>query len=93
MKPPGKPIITAVQFEDGVLVIQYIDPDDLKANGAQRHQTVFVPRDDDYDDEIATIEDAVQYLIADIAEDWPNLKSISAVKRRDPDDDDEEEDD
>jgi hypothetical protein len=96
MRLPAKPILTTVQFEEGVVVIQYIDPADLKANGAQRHQTVFVPREDDYDDEIAAIEDAVQYLIADIGEDWNSLKSVDEMKRRageGPEADDDEDED
>jgi hypothetical protein len=95
MRLPAKPILTTVQFEEGVVVIQYIDPADLKANGAQRHQTIFVPREDDYEDEITAIEDAVQYLIADIGEDWDSLKSVDEVKRRageGPVDEDEDED-
>jgi hypothetical protein len=84
MRLPAKPILTTVQFEEGVVVIQYID-----------HQTIFVPREDDYEDEITAIEDAVQYLIADIGEDWDSLKSVDEVKRRageGPVDEDEDED-
>jgi len=86
----NKPVLQAVMFEEGVLAIQYIDVNDIKGNGAQIHKTVFVPRDDDYDDEISNIEEAVMYLIADIAEDWPSLKSAEQMKRTTPD---EEEDD
>lgn len=90
MPKPGKPILASVIFEEGVVVVQYIDPNDLKANGAQRHQTIFVPRGDDYEDEIEAVEDAVQYLLVDIGEDWSSLKSVDQVKKVDPDDDDEE---
>jgi hypothetical protein len=90
----GKPILVGVQFEEAVVALQYIDPNDLKANGAQKHLTLYVPRDDDYDDEIAAIEDAVQYLIADIGEDWSQLRSVDELKRSveeaDPDDDEGE---
>lgn len=87
-----KPILSSIMFEDGLVVLGFIKPDDVKMNGAQLHQQLYVPRGDDYDDEIEAIEDAVQFLIADIGEDWPNLKAMRAAKRKDSDSDDDEED-
>lgn len=89
-KAKGRPLLAGVTFEEAVVALQFIDPNDLKANGAQRHTTLYVPREDDYDDEIAAIEEAVQYLIADIGEDWSGLRSVDDLKRTT---EDEEEDD
>ncbi len=84
-------ILQGISFEEQVVMVQFLDPDDVKGNGAQRHQQLYIPRGDDYDDEIEAVEDAVKYLIADINEDWSNLKSADELKkkyRRDVEDED-----
>ena len=75
-------VIASVQFEAEMVVVSYLEMTDVKANGAQRHQTLFIPREDDYDDEIEAVEEAVRYLLRDISEDWPVLKSAEEVKRK-----------
>lgn len=91
MRRESLPILTSVTFEDAVVVVQYVDPDDLKGNGAQKHTTVFIPREDEYDDEIADVEEKVHALLVDINEDWPNLKTVADMKRK-PDEEDEDDD-
>lgn len=62
---------------DGGLQIGYYTPStDVKASGVVLLSTLIIPVDDEYDDEIEAVLDAVKHLVADVLEDLPNLPAL-----------------
>lgn len=62
---------------DGGLQIGYYAPGtDVKANGVILLSTLVVPPDDEYDDEIEAVLDAIKHLVADVLEDFANLPAM-----------------
>lgn len=66
---------------DGDMHIAYLAPDeDVKEVGVVHLHTLLVPRGFDYDDEMDAVLDAIMYLIGDVLEDLPALKSAAAAE-------------
>lgn len=82
-------VIRTITIDDAGVSLEYVAPaNDIKANGVQVNHVLFVPRNDDYDDEISDLEDRAQYLVRDVLEDLPALASVTAMLR--PKEEDEE---
>jgi hypothetical protein len=85
---------TITLTQDGVS-LEYVRPEkDVKANGVQQNHVLFVPLGDEYDDEIDNLTEAAVYLVTDVLEDLPMLRSMAAAlaegKRQRPDEEDED---
>lgn len=91
---PADFVIRTITIDEDGVSLEYVQPGvDIKANRVQQNHVLFIPRDDDYDDEIGAVEDAALYLLKDVLEDLPQLKAMKNKDRRTTDDDDDEEDD
>lgn len=82
-------LVRTITIDDTGVSLEYVAPAaDIKANGVQLNHVVFIPREDDYDDEIGGLEDAALYLLRDVLEDLPNLPSAARKKRDEEEDED-----
>jgi hypothetical protein len=80
-------IIRTITMDETGVSIEYVQPaQDIKANGVQMNHVLFIPRNDDYDDEILDLEEKALYLVRDVLEDVPDLPGI---KNRTPDEDED----
>lgn len=66
--------VQQVLVEDDGLQIGFVLPQtDVKAAGLIQAHTLLIPRGFDYDDEIRAVEDALNYLVNDVLDDWDKL--------------------
>lgn len=74
MSTPHAKIIRNVSFQPDGVAIEYVAPDeDYRANGLMLNHVMFIPHDDDYEDEIDEALEAVQALLADALDDVDRL--------------------
>jgi hypothetical protein len=85
-----RPIVRSIVFDDdGAAVIEYCVPaQDVRDNGVVLNHLLSVPREDQYDDEIDAVTDAVQALLADVLEDFPTMAPFTLPRLDDTDDTD-----
>lgn len=74
---PAQPhiIIQNISFDpDGDVQLSYVIPDrDTKEVGLAHLHTLLIPTGFDYDEEIQAIQDAADYLVRDVLQDWDKL--------------------
>lgn len=87
-------IIRSINFlPTGDVAIEYTHPlQDYKVNGLAVNHQLFVPGDQDYDDEIEAVLDAATALVRDALEDFGRLDPMAMPTPPD-DEEDEDEDD
>lgn len=87
-----KLIIRALNFDpDGGVSFDFMEPyADIRENDLVMNHVLFVPADDEYEDEIDALRDAAQYLLADALEDFRRMPPLTATEFPTPDDDDDE---
>lgn len=62
---------------DGDLHIAYVLEENVKANGVGIAHTMIIPQGATYDEEIAALIEAAEYLVADVLDDMPRTPSAS----------------
>lgn len=66
--------------QDGDMHISYVLEEHVKANGIGIANTMLVPAGTDYDQEMQNVLDAIIYLIGDVLEDMPRLRSAAEAE-------------
>lgn len=75
-------LIRHVAFnEDGVSIDYMTLPGDARENGLALTHNVWIPREDDYDDEIDAIEQAAQEAVLDALDDFKKLPELDLEKQ------------
>ncbi len=90
-------IIRSITITPDGTALEYVETDrDVWPSGLQHQHVVFIPRGDDYEDELDAIEEAAQAALIDALQDIQNTEPVrlSQLELKDPDeleDDDEDE--
>lgn len=80
--------LAGIEFlPEGVSLTYVRLPKDVRKNGLVWQHRVLVPSDSDYDDEIETLHDAAQALLADVLDDEDRAEPIDPPTEEDEDDD------
>lgn len=89
--PLPKYIIRALTFsQDGSVGIDFMEPlADLRENDLLMNHVLFVPAEDEYDDELDALRDAAQELLADALEDFRRMPPLTEAPPDYEDEDDE----
>lgn len=90
--PLPKFIIRTLTFsQDGSVGIDFMEPlADIRENDLLMNHVLFVPAEDEYDDEIDALRDAALYLLADALEDFRRMPPLTEAPPDNDDDEDEE---
>lgn len=88
-----KYLIRSISFDiDGGVAVDYMDVmGDLRANGLVINHVLYVPAEDQYDDEIDALQSAAQELLADALDDLGRLPPLVPEPPSDDDDDEDDE--
>ena len=73
-----KYLIRGIQFDiEGGVAVDYMDPlTDMRENRLVINHVLYVPADDQYDDEIDALQSAAQELLADALDDLGRLPPL-----------------
>jgi uncharacterized protein YbjQ (UPF0145 family) len=81
--------IQGITFEEGGVVFQYADTDDIRKDGAlQVMRTLFVGSHDDYRDGLADLQDKALEVLQDALEDFVTADVVDLESDDDEDNDD-----
>lgn len=70
-------LIRNISFAEDGMAVEYMNvPADVRQNGLSITHSVWIPREDDYDDEIAAVEDAALEAVMDALEDFGRLPAV-----------------
>ena len=89
-----KYLVRGVTFSpDGGVAIDYMEPlKDLRKNDLAINHSIYIPAEDEYEDEIEEVQKTILYLLADALEDFhamPPLVESDLTFEADEEDDDE----
>ena len=95
-----RPLIRNIAFtQDGMSIDYMVLPRDARENGLAITHNVWIPREDDYDDEIEAVEQAAQAAVLDALEDFDRIPELDikgqvedALAKAAEDDDEDEPD-
>lgn len=81
-------VVLGVEVVAEGLALHYVRlPKDVRKNGLEWKHTVLVPRDSDYDDELAAVLEALNQLLADALDDEDRAEPIDMDQEEEEDDD------
>ncbi len=80
MPPRSKILIRNIGVDETGLTIEYMDvPADVRRNGLAATHAIFIPRAEDYDDEIDAVESAALEAVLDALDDFTKLPPVDLV--------------
>lgn len=94
----GRLLVRSVTFAEDGMAVEYMTlPEDARENGLSQTHSVWIPRGEDYDDEIDAVEEAANEAVKDALEDFGKMPQLdiegqveAALAEREDAEDDEE---
>jgi len=94
--PARRFLISSMTWQPDGIAIEFMDVDgDLRVSGLQMQHVIFVPTEDEYDEEMDAVTDAAMALLVDALQDYGSTPAVKISEITEPtpaDDDDEPED-